>query len=114
MLLLKMRLKNFRMGSTSGHQVPCHACRSRHVAETKRQELHRQYIDRITKVLIEYLSVFHRRTDDFLFATINRALPDSDLRKMVYVKSMPFRIRSEYDFFTPAYLWGLLPIKLRR
>jgi integrase/recombinase XerD len=109
-----------------------------------------------TKVLIEYLSVCHRRPDDFLFATIKRDRPlaDSDLRKMVrvlarrakigrrvfphllrhslatnllnrgaslimikdqlghafidstmvYVKSMPFRTRSEYDFYKPAYM----------
>jgi hypothetical protein len=27
---------------------------------------------------------------------------------MVYVKSMPLRTRSEYDFYKPAYMWGCL------
>jgi integrase/recombinase XerD len=109
-----------------------------------------------TKVLIDYLSVCHRRPDEFLFATIKRDRPlaDSDLRKlvrvlarrakigrrvfphllrhslatnllnrgaslimikdqlghafidstMIYVKSMPLRTRSEYDFYKPAYM----------
>jgi integrase/recombinase XerD len=109
-----------------------------------------------TKVLIDYLSVCHRRPDDFLFTTVEKGgqLADNDLRKivrvlarrakigrrvfphllrhslatnllnrgaslimikdqlghafidttMVYVKSMPFRTRCEYDFYKPAYM----------
>ena len=109
-----------------------------------------------TRLLIEYLGVFRRSPDDFLFTTLkrDRQLADSDLRKlvrvlarrakigkrvfphllrhslatnllnrgaslimikdqlghsfidstMIYVTSMPFRARSEYDFFKPAYM----------
>jgi integrase/recombinase XerD len=109
-----------------------------------------------TRVLIEYLSAFRRRPEDFLFATLEKEnqLSTADLRKivrvlarrakigrrvfphllrhslatnllnrgaslimikeqlghafidstMIYVTSMPFRARSEYDFFKPAYM----------
>jgi integrase/recombinase XerD len=106
--------------------------------------------------LIDYLSVFLKRPDDYLFTTLkaNCPLADGDLRKlvrvvarrarigrrvyphlfrhslatnllnrgasllmikdqlghafidstMIYVKSMPFRTRTEYDFYKPAYM----------
>jgi integrase/recombinase XerD len=109
-----------------------------------------------TRVLIDYLSVFLKRPDNYLFTTLktNCPLADGDLRKlvrvvarrarigrrvyphlfrhslatnllnrgasllmikdqlghafidstMIYVKSMPFRTRTEYDFYKPAYM----------
>ena len=109
-----------------------------------------------TRVLIEYLGIYRRKPDDFLFITVEKEnqLAPCDLRKMVrvltlramigrrvfphlfrhslatnllnrgaslimikeqlghafiestmiYVTSMPFRARSEYDFFKPAYM----------
>ena len=109
-----------------------------------------------TRILIEYLSAFSKKPDDFLLTTLKKDhhLSEDDLRKMVrilahrakiekrvfphllrhslatnllnrgaslimikdqlghafidstmvYVTSMPFRARSEYDYFKPAYM----------
>jgi site-specific recombinase XerD len=72
-----------------------------------------------TKVLIEYLSVYHRTADDFLFTTLKHGHPlrDNDLRKMVRVATRMTtakgirntRRRIGRGISAPAHRWGTGP-----